>query len=259
MKTTAWIAGFIMAGVTLLTTSCACNMKTWSFSDEDMVKDVRNLKGFERIEVSGSPTVHYTQSDTFSVVVKAPDAIIEDIITEKQGNTLVVRNRGKMGIFNVSFNGDAEMAVYVTSPDLVDVLVNGSGDFLCDGSVDTDKIDITLRGSGDIFIRDLVCDRCEVELIGSGDVSLDRLEAKDVTGLLIGSGDLDMKLCKVDDTRLTLKGSGDIEAAFADGCRSVDCLLQGSGDISLSGRVSYFKGDKNGSGDISINELSVDK
>lgn len=89
MKTTAWIAGIMMAGVTLLTTSCACNMKTWSFSDEDMVKDVRNLKGFERIEVSGSPTVHYTQSDTFSVVVKAPDAIIEDIITEKQGNTLV--------------------------------------------------------------------------------------------------------------------------------------------------------------------------
>ena len=217
------------------------------------------MKDFERIEVNGSPTVHFTQADSFSVVVNAPNDIIEDIITEKQGNTLVVRNRGKMGIFNVSFNGDAEMAVYVTSPDLVDVLVNGSGDFLCDGSIDTDKIDITLRGSGDINIRDLICDRCKVELIGSGDVSLDRLEAKEVTGLLIGSGDLDMKLRKVDDTRLALKGSGDIEAGFADGCRSVECQLQGSGDISLSGRVAHFKGDKNGSGDISIDELLVDK
>ena len=148
--------------------------------------------------------------------------------------------------------------VYVTSPDIVAVRLNGSGDFVSEKKVDTDNMAITLRGSGDISFDDLLCDRCKVDLIGSGDITLDRLEAQSASATLIGSGDIRLKLIKVLDTTLSVKGSGDIKAEFGKGCGAVDCDLNGSGDISLQGKVARFHQSKHGSGDIDIDNLQIE-
>jgi hypothetical protein len=147
----------------------------------------------------------------------------------------------------------------VTSPDLVAVRVNGSGDFISTDLIDTYNMNITLRGSGDINIDKLLCDRCDVELIGSGDIDLPEVEAKETSAVLVGSGDIKMGLSKVADTRLSLKGSGDIKVDFSEGCRSVDCTVNGSGDIGLSGKIGHFRGEKHGSGDIDIANLTIEK
>lgn len=226
---------------------------------KDYVTEDRLIKGFEEVEVVGSPNVYYTQADSFSVRVKGPDNFVDNILTEKNGKTLTVRNKGKWGVVNISFSDEDELAVYVTSPDLVAVRVNGSGDFISTNQIDTDNMNITLRGSGDINIDKLLCDRCDVELIGSGDIDLPEVEAKETSAVLVGSGDIKMGLSKVADTRLSLKGSGDIKVDFSEGCRSVDCTVNGSGDIGLSGKIGHFRGEKHGSGDIDIANLTIEK
>lgn len=226
---------------------------------KDYVTEDRLIKGFEEVEVVGSPNVYYTQADSFSVRVKGPDNFVDNILTEKNGKTLTVRNKGKWGVVNISFSDEDELAVYVTSPDLVAVRVNGSGDFISTDLIDTDNMNITLRGSGDINIDKLLCDRCDVELIGSGDIDLPEVEAKETSAVLVGSGDIKMGLSKVADTRLSLKGSGDIKVVFSEGCRSVDCTVNGSGDIGLSGKIGHFRGEKHGSGDIDIANLTIEK
>jgi hypothetical protein len=226
---------------------------------KDYVTEDRLIKGFEEVEVVGSPNVYYTQADSFSVRVKGPDNFVDNILTEKNGKTLTVRNKGKWGVVNISFSDEDELAVYVTSPDLVAVRVNGSGDFISTDLIDTDNMNITLRGSGDINIDKLLCDRCDVELIGSGDIDLPEVEAKETSAALVGSGDIKMGLSKVADTRLSLKGSGDIKVDFSEGCRSVDCTVNGSGDIGLSGKIGHFRGEKHGSGDIDIANLTIEK
>lgn len=226
---------------------------------KDYVTEDRLIKGFEEVEVVGSPNVYYTQADSFSVRVKGPDNFVDNILTEKNGKTLTVRNKGKWGVVNISFSDEDELAVYVTSPDLVAVRVNGSGDFISTDLIDTDNMNITLRGSGDINIDKLLCDRCDVELIGSGDIDLPEVEAKETSVVLVGSGDIKMGLSKVADTRLSLKGSGDIKVDFSEGCRSVDCTVNGSGDIGLSGKIGHFRGEKHGSGDIDIANLTIEK
>ena len=226
---------------------------------KDYVTEDRLIKGFEEVEVVGSPNVYYTQADSFSVRVKGPDNFVDNILTEKNGKTLTVRNKGKWGVVNISFSDEDELAVYVTSPDLVAVRVNGSGDFISTDLIDTDNMNITLRGSGDINIDKLLCDRCDVELIGSGDIDLPEVEAKETSAVLVGSGDIKMGLSTVADTRLSLKGSGDIKVDFSEGCRSVDCTVNGSGDIGLSGKIGHFRGEKHGSGDIDIANLTIEK
>jgi len=260
MKTIqAAFTSMMLLGTMFSMTSCLNISDTKSMFSDTYTSVDHPIKDFEKIEIVGSPTIYYNQGKDYAVTVKGPDNLVGKILVEKNGNRLTVRNKGKMGIVNFQFEDEDELAVYVTSPDLIGIHVNGSGDFISDGRIDTDEMSISLRGSGDIDIPDLICDKCDVELTGSGDVEIKRLEAQQVSGRVIGSGDLSLNLRHVDETNLTLKGSGDINADFGKGCRKVDCELHGSGDISLSGQIGHFSIQKHGSGDVNTAKLIVEK
>jgi len=239
--------------------SCKTEWRSWSDSDDDMeLTEYRSLKNFEKIEISGSPRIFYTQADSFSVHVVGPETSVENLITEVNGQTLYLHNRRKASVVNISMD-DEDVKVYVTSPDLTGVRLNGSGDFSSTEKIDSDKLDLVLHGSGDMDIKDIICDDCHVELVGSGDISLNRLEARGVSVFLVGSGDVGLSLHRVDFTKLALKGSGDIDAHFSDGSRAVDCDLHGSGDINLVGSLDKFTSHKNGSGDVDMTGLNIRK
>lgn len=257
MKKINMMHSVVLLACVLICSSCMNERKFMGVFDSESITERRAHDGFERIEILGSPTVYYAQADSFSVCVKGPKSIVDDIITEVDGSTLKIRNRGKIGIFNFTVVDDDEIAVYVTSPDLIHVQLSGSGDFVSDGRIDTDHASFVLRGSGDIDVADVICDDCEVLLVGSGDFDMKRLDAKEVAVSLIGSGDIEMNLWNVTSTSLALKGSGDIETVFKEGCRHVDCELQGSGDIKLAGAVSRFSQHKVGSGNIDSSRLIV--
>ncbi len=249
-------------GVLFLTmgmASCVNRINGLDFTPGEKVTESRPHKGFERIVINGSPTVYYTQADSFSVTVKGPSNIVEDILTAVDGKQLTIRNRGKIGVFNFSVHDDDEVGVYVTSPDLTAINLNGSGDFVVRQKVDTDKLSIVLRGSGDIDFEDIICDDCTTELIGSGDIDIKRLDTQNSTISLIGSGDISVKQWNTRATDVMLKGSGDISVDFVEGCQAAECQLTGSGDISLKGVLGHYSGQKRGSGEIDTEKLSVEK
>ena len=257
MKATSMFKGVLLVTMSFIVTSCVCRTKSFSGNDYEQRSEIRDLRGFEQIEINGSPTVYYSQADSFSVKVTGPSESVDDILTEVANGALTIRNRGKVGIFNVTFSDDGKIVVYITSPDMVGVRLDGSGDFICDNRVDTDKMDIILRGSGDISFKDIICDRCQVELVGSGDIAIERLEAESVSTVLVGSGDIRMSERNVFSTELHLKGSGDISADLEQGCKSVSCELEGSGDITLHGNVDHFSMQKSGSGEVEVDDLSI--
>lgn len=239
---------------------CSCStsgLKISYTSDADHVTESRSLSGFEKIHINGSPTVYFTQADSFSVRVKGPKDKLENIITEVEGSTLTVRNKGKIGLVNVSLGGD-HCSVYVTSPDIVAVSVSGSGDFYCDGSVDTDAIDMRVTGSGNIEFSDIICDRCDALVVGSGDLDIRHLDTRQTTGTVVGSGDLKIKQINSADTNLEVRGSGDIEVDFLSGCGAVKAEVLGSGDITLRGQVRKLNIQKRGSGDVDASSLTVE-
>lgn len=258
------LAGMMMlTGVMLLMSSCQSCVEIdkvrFHVNDDKFVTEKRMLKGFEKIEISGSPTVYYSQSDTFSVKVVGAERLVDNTITEVNGQTLLVRNKGKVGIVNFTLGNDNDLKVYVTSPDLTSIRLSGSGDFISEYRIDTDEMKVELRGSGDIAINDLICDDCQTELVGSGDIRIDRLEARSHGISLVGSGDIVVNQWRVDKTDVMLKGSGDINVSFVEGCKSADSQVIGSGDICLSGQLEHYNVQKRGSGDINIDNLSVEK
>ena len=239
--------------------SCiSCEKKGMAvFDGGPEVTQYRRLKGFDKIEIWGSPTVYYSQADSFSVKVEGPERLVDDIITKVEGGSLSIRNRGKIGMININFGNMNDVVVYVQSPDLIGVHLNGSGDFICKNHIDTDEMSVVLRGSGDMTFNDILCDHCTTELTGSGDIDIQRLEAITSSVTLIGSGDVDVFQNNVQETDIMLRGSGDIAVRFDGNCKKVDCQLVGSGDISLRGEVERMNMHKSGSGDIDTDRLVI--
>lgn len=211
----------------------------------------------EKIEIKGSSKVVYTQGEKTEVVVRGASDLVDLIIIENKGNRLIVSQKDNTeSIFTHlsnrlknGFKEPEEAVVYVTTPDLLAVSLVGSGDFIANGSVDTDNLDIVLRGSGDIDFPHIICDNLHAQLLGSGDVKL-----KDVTTIranyeLKGSGDIDVTQQHVRQTYLNLYGSGDIKVRCSQ-CDNVNASLTGSGDIDVYGEVLDFNQSSHGSGDI---------
>lgn len=230
----------LLSVVTLgMLTSCACSgLKVhYSKTDPHGIHE-RDLKGFERIELLGSLDVKYAQADSFSVRVDAPVKVLNEVETYVTGNKLVVKMKGEGNIINLGVSDADDVTVFVTSPDFLGIELKGSGDFESNGLVDTDNLDITLSGSGDIRFDDIICDRVNVSLVGSGDVDVKNVKTQWAGVQLVGSGDVKMRL---------------------DDSGAVDANVIGSGDITLSGNVKDYKYNVRGSGDMNTSGLTVGK
>lgn len=255
---------YLVNGVLLLMTSwgmTSCVMTCNRPVSGDSIVESRKHGEFEQIQISGSPTVVYAQADTIGVRLEGPEKMVENIVTEVKDHTLYVYNKNrvdlKVGFINLNWGDKDDVTVYVSSPDLVGVRLDGSGDFISRKMVDTDVMNIVLRGSGDIDFENIICDACTTELVGSGDININRLDARMSTAMLIGSGDINITEVNVVETDLSLKGSGDIAVNFVEGCQSAQCQLNGSGDITLEGTLNHYDAHKSGSGDINTDRLTV--
>ena len=235
----------------------AANWDTESSSTR--VTEQRKVASFEAIELQGSPTIYYQQGKNISVKVVGNAEEVKNLVTEvKDGKLMVYFKSSKILRLSLNRREAKDVKVFVTSPDLTGVLVMGSGDFEASGKIDTDKMMVSLKGSGDIEIPDLICDHLIAELLGSGDLKIQTARSQTAKISLTGSGDVKMGLKKVKKTDVALKGSGDIDLQLQD-CHAVQCSVRGSGDIKLKGQVVSLQKSKNGSGDIDISPLTFQK
>lgn len=233
-------------------------------TDKKISKAV-SVKPFVDVVLKGSDDIVFTQTAGGSprVTIVGHQDVVDKTIVESDGKTLTVSRQSAKGDYsmkNIFGSTDNGVTVYVSAPDLTGVTIKGSGDFSCDGSVDTDVMDVKLLGSGDIKIGSMICDELHVSLKGSGDVDMkDVTVQQDAQMEVIGSGDLEMgQLFVKGDTEIKLNGSGDIDVNFVKS-GSVNCSLLGSGDISLKGDVRNLAKHVKGSGDVHVSGLQVRK
>ncbi len=215
-----------------LLTSC---IKVHYSSSETQAEESRQLRGFERIALLGSLDVKYAQADSFSVLVQAPVDVLKDVETRVDGSVLRINMKSKESFVDL-LGSDDDITVYVTSPDFLGIELKGSGDFECQGLLDTDTLDMLLLGSGDIEFKDIICDQVRVKLIGSGDI--------------------DVKNVKALHSDVELVGSGDVKIHFTES-GNVKSNLLGSGDIKFSGTVNDLKSNVRGSGDMDSQRLDI--
>lgn len=246
----------------MATAGCSSEKSNMYFGSKklsgEIVAQTIETKGFDKINIKGYPTIYYTQGAETSVVVKADKAIIDDIVISVEDNVLIVDHESSStnGFVINSGNMSDAMSIYVTSPDIKAVTLSGAGDFISKKKINTDQMDILIKGSGDIDIASIVCGNISASLNGSGDIDIDAADAQNASIDLMGSGDIDIKLANAKTTNINLMGSGDIDVDFING-GSVNATLMGSGDIELEGNIESLTKNEAGSGDIDTSKLKV--
>ena len=213
---------------------------------EKVTKEYR-VDNFTKVQISGPFDVTYEQrSGKPTVVVSSSDGIPEELDAWVEGKTLHIGFRGN----KVSFFFLPDIKVKVTSEQLDEVKINGSGDFEQLGEMKTESMTVSIvgsgdvkmnnvnctgllktqvTGSGDLAVQQATCARAEVSISGSGDVKLHRLKSATLKGSIKGSGDIDID-GEGQEAEYSISGSGDIDALdFV--AKNIAVKVRGAGDV----------------------------
>ena len=235
--------------------------KTIKESKNYVTKEIK-VDNFDKIKVTGSPTVIYTQRDGKpEVTVYTSDNIAEVLDIHVTNGTLYVGF--KKGV-SVSYR---KLDIRVSSPDVNSLSVTGSGEIQLANGLKTENLTLnvagsgdlngngiqcndlkaSVAGSGDLDFNDIRCTTVEASVAGSGDLVLNKLTCTSVEASVAGSGDLVLD-GQAEEAQYSVAGSGDLNASGLE-AKSVNASVAGSGDITCHA-TDYLKARTTGSGSI---------
>lgn len=191
MKT---IRSIIAIAVCSLFVSC-----TISIGSNNIVKQERNVKGFDAIRVSHGIDIELSRGD-FNVVAEANDNLIDVLETEVSGNTLLV-------FVDKSRIKNAHLKVYITAPDIRKINASSSSDVKLinpmkssselsfeasssasiEGEVDAPEISISVSSSGEVNLKGN-CRNLNLGASSSGEIDAEDLKAENVIADVSSAG-----------------------------------------------------------------------
>lgn len=213
-----------------LLTLCSCAIERDNKRTGKETTMAVNVKDFTELEIAGSFNVYFTQGNTTSVKVKGYEKYLKNVKITSDGKTLSIGIHKSWK--NLSYFYD-DIEVYVTSPNIRGISIAGSGEFTSNNKIDTDRMFISVAGSGEVDIKDIICDKIQGEIAGSGDINIKRITTANAELSVAGSGDIDIENAVIDN---------------------VACEIAGSGNIELKGNIRHHTQEIAGSGSVNINQ-----
>ena len=244
----------LIASAVLVFGALFTSSRAYAGNHKKKVTTQQNLKYFKRIVMSIPYDVHFVQGDKNTVKLVGPQSEVSSVVLRVSGETLYIERAAKRS--RMFFTSSDDVDIYVTSPDLTQLEIKGSGDFKAARRVDTDQLTVSINGSGDIDFKDIICDKLVASINGSGDIEFGFVECVNAEASLRGSGDIDFKRLKADKMQFSVKGSGDIEANLND-AGNVNCEVFGSGTIKLAGVAKNLNKNIRGSGNVETHRLQL--
>lgn len=218
--------GLLAAGVAATVLHSVASSATLAHDRDsgNRISQERDLQGFTRIQVRGAIELELTAGEEHSVTIRTRENRIEDVVTELDGNTLVIDMDDDR---RHSWWDDAEVEVTVTMPTLEELEVLGAVDGEIVG-VNSEEIEIDVRGAADVDIEG-TCGTLTLDVRGAGDIDAD-----------------DLKCANVD---VDVKGAG---SASVYASESIDARVSGVASISVYGDPKDVRKHAGGLSSISI-------
>ena len=160
--------------------------------------------GFDKVDVSHAFKVDISEGDTFSVVIRVDDNLVEYLQAVKEGNTLKIglKPLRRYGIRN------ATMEAEVTMPELTGLDLSGASHGTITGFKSTKALDVDLSGAsalqGDVEAGD-----ARFDVSGASHVTL-RGSAQDVTIDASGASSVDLGGFPVNDANVEASGASNV-------------------------------------------------
>jgi hypothetical protein len=204
-------------------------------------KQKRQVNGFDEISMGISGDLYLTQGSNTSLELEGDPDDLEDIITEVRSGTLVIKYKNNTGW---RFGRD-RINIYLTMSDVSAVSIGGSGKILGENTIESDDLNISVSGSGNIQL-DVKADDLIQKISGSGSITVSG--TADHTDISIsGSGNLDALELEVDHCVVKISGSGRCKIYVGD---SLEANISGSGSVHYKGDPDKIRSNVSGSGRV---------
>ena len=200
---------------------------------------------FNAIELGGHYDVQVRTGAQPSVSARGPEKMMERLVVEVRGNTLMIRPRQDRGWFSMGWRKRNKVEVTITVPALEEATLAGSGDIRID-RVRGERFAGEIAGSGALRLDSVEVGKLTIGIAGSGDASLGSGKARSAEIDIAGSGGVKAQGVSTEELKVSIAGSGDVRA-HATGAASVDIV--GSGDVEISGGAKCSV-SKAGSGNV---------
>jgi hypothetical protein len=146
--------------------------------------ETRKVEDFSSLNISSVGSIIFTQSDECTVKLEGTDRLVKNITTTVTDGTLFV------GMINGSIktNRTNDLKVYITAPDIKQLIFSGVGSFSSYEAVTLEgDLAIDVQGVGKVDIKELKCHNLNFSLNGVGS-SFIRVECNHLDAAVNGVG-----------------------------------------------------------------------
>lgn len=202
----------------------------------NVVQEERPVGSFGGIQVTNQGDAIVEIGEAESLVVEAEDNLLEYIVTEVRGNTLVLGN-----LNNVDLNNTKPIRYHLTVKALDDIHITSSGNVTAP-TLEANTIAVRLSSSGNLDMDGIEASRLEMDISSSGNVNIGggQVEEQDIN--ITSSGEYDGRNVDSGQAQVRVSSSGDATIRVSDRLEA---------DLTSSGNVYY-----NGNPEVDVNESS---
>jgi Putative auto-transporter adhesin, head GIN domain len=234
------------ASIAIFTTIMTILLSAPSAAGE-FVTETRPVNGpVSKIRLEGPIDMSMSQGETRGIVLEGKAEELAKIEVDVTDGELTVRyEQSSTGWMNYP-NQRAPRAT-IALPMLSKATVVGSGDIaMAPFNLNEGKLEIEIKGSGDVKVSTLKAKALAVSIRGSGDVSVvGQVSSQDIA--IAGSGDYRGDELQSQTAAIAIKGSGDAKVWATD---TLAVSIAGSGDVAYRGQPKVSQSIA-GSGDVS--------
>jgi len=239
MRKQFFSGAFLLFMFSIMITSCGWRTVR---GNGNITTSNRNEGNFKSVRAGGSFDVYFSQGDQTEIRIEADENLMKYITTTVENGVLQIKTRR-----GVNIRPSQDMKVYVKSPQFAEVSLAGSGNMIAETKiVSTEKIKMSIAGSGDIKIAEVDAPKVEVHIAGSGKAQIGG-NTKDVEIHVAGSGDVEMRELKAENAEINIAGSGNV---WIYASMKLDVRVAGGGDIHYYGNPADIKSHMAGSGNL---------
>lgn len=284
--------GLMVAGATMFLavagfTACSFDSNGTTVNGNlSYVQDDLLEKSFKEIDVEMVADVYYTQNDGDECSVRLDYSAIKDEkflkeLKEKlkvvyRDDKVIIGCKGSIKMPVSCMSKDVKLKIYITSPDLVKVTQEGTGNFHAK-VINSDRFGIDNEGGSTVYIGKILANNVKISNEGVGSVNIDEVTGDDMSIDNEGAGSVKIKDVSMGSLKVDNEGVGSVNLNFFKGgsltilnegagsvkakvdCQSVHATSEGVGGINLSGVTRQYSKKKDGVGGISDSGLTVRK
>ena len=231
----------LIAGVILISSFTSCIFNFSGIKGNGTIKkEVRTVRDFSEIEVSGMYKVYLTQGKTNSLSIEGDENLMQYVITKNEGDKLVIETKK-------SLNPTGDLKVYLSFISLESIDLSGACEVIGENRLKFDQIEFEGSGASE-FTLDMKADKVEFDLSGASEIHLTG-KANKVN--IDGSGAIKISAFNfiINDCKVDLSGASEADLNVTNNL-SID--VSGAATITYKGGAKIIKQSTSGASSIRV-------